>query len=546
MSSKHHPPTNPAQAEFSPPLDSSLIAAIIADYDISTSSTDELQALREVLSQLADQAEKELVDEDILSEQFSNVHMSSYSITDDTTSSHDVFSPHISPQSSHTAASSTSDASSQHSFSSPLGFLQAAFPHVPTAKLRSALSNADDADSVDMESVVEGLLSSEFVRELEERGLDGLEDAGVEEEAWMIADGPGKRKKVNPSPMKVAKKGKKRGPTFTFGDVRQKQLERSSPSSPRTAAPDPWTQLSSVASYLSTLLPTHSASYFSSAFHSPEYSSPAKALRAVLHNVISTPSSSSTPDSEDDLRSAHTAMLFTMFDVLRASPEYLGLNAEERDQMMEDGELALQATHGQPDRAIDIVWLLRDLERDSTSGEFSWGVYHYPAPVRPPPVPNVGTTARNKLPTGPPPVAPPPRGRGVTPGQSGKRDSTPSPSQNAWKTIPQRQPAGPHPLAASIPAYRKKVRGAGNGLGKGGKGDVGELSARSDHSGRIHELAARRREMLRQAGRAWQKGSAKTRGGEVAFYYAERARELQQQAREEQLDAAREMVHAKR
>lgn len=539
MSSEHRPQANPAQAEFSPPLDSSLIAAIIADYDISTSSADELQALREVLSQLAAQAEKELVDEDILSEQFSNAHMSSYSITDDTTSSHDVFSPRISPQSSHTAASSTSDASSQHSFSSPLGFLQAAFPHVPTAKLRSALSNADDAESVDMESVVEGILSSEFVRELEERGLDGLDDAEAQEEAWMTADGPGKRKKTGPSPMKVAKKGKKRAPTFTFGDVRQKQLEWSSSSTPRTAAPDPWTQLSSVASYLSTLLPTHPASYFLSAFHSPEYSSPAKALRAVLHDMISSSS------SETDLRSANTDMLFTMFDVLRASPEYPELNAEERDQMMEDGQLALQAAHGQPDCAIDIIWLLRELERDSTSGEFGWGVYHYPAPVRPPPVPNVGTTVRNKLPTGPPPVAPPPRGRTAI-SQSRKCDLTPSPSPNAWKTIPQRQTTGPHPLSASIPAYRRKERGAGNGLGKGGKGDVGEVGARSDHSSRIHELAVRRREMLREAGRAWQKGSAKTRGGEVAFYYAERARDLQQQAREEQLDAAREMVQAKR
>ena len=541
MSSERSPQANPAQAEFSPPLDSSLIAAIIADYDVSTSSNDQLPALREVLSQLAAQAEKELVDEDNLTEQLANVHIS-YSVTDDTTSSHDVFSPHLSPQSSHTAASSSSDTSSQHSFSSPLGFLQAAFPHVPTAKLRGALNGTDDADSVDMESVVENLLSGEFVRELEERGLDGMKEVEAEEEAWMIADSPGKRKKASASPIKVAKKGKKRGPTFTFGDVRQKQLERPSPTSPRSTAPDPWTQLSSVASYLSTLLPTHPASYFLSAFHSPDHSSPAKALRAVLRNIATAPSSTCSPEHDADLHSAHTAMLFSMFDVLRASPEYSELNAEERDQMMDDGQLTLQATHGQPDCAIDLVWLLRDLERDCTSGEFDWGVYHSPAPARPPPSPIVGTTARTKLPTGPPPIGPPPRGRSSTPGQSAKRDSTPSPP-NAWKTIPQRQPMGPHPLAESIPAYRKKVRGVGNGNGKGGKG---ELGGKQSHSRRIQELAEKRREMLRQAGRAWQKGSAKTRGGEVAFYYAERARELQQEARDEQLDAAREMVHAKR
>ncbi|KZT70763.1 hypothetical protein DAEQUDRAFT_724889 [Daedalea quercina L-15889] len=530
------------QAEFSPPLDSSLIAAIIADYDISSVSQDQIQSLRDVLSQLAAQAEKELVDEDILSEQLSNVQISSYSVTDDTTSSHDLFSPDLSPDSSRTGSSSTSDSSSQHSFSSPLGFLQAAFPHVPTAKLRSVLSNADNTESLDMESVVEGLLSSEFVRELEERGLDGLDDEEVDEEDWMIADG--KRKKSCPPQTKAARRSKKRGTTFTLVDIRQKQHERPSLTSPRAAPLDPWTQLSSVASYLSALLPSYPASHFQSAFHSPQHSSPAKALRAVLRDMESS-SSTSSSDLESDLHTRHTSMLFSMFDILRASPEYSELDAEERDQIMEDGQLALKATHSQPDRAIDLVWLLRDLERDSTSGEYDLGVYHSPAPARPPPAPNVASTARTKLPAGPPPVAPPPRERDSSPvNHVVKRSSTPSP--NAWKTIPQRQPPGPHPLAASIPAYRKKVRGSGNGLGKGGKGDVGELSAKWNHSRRVHELMKQRQEMLRQAGRAWQQGNMKTRGGEVAFYYAERARELQQQARQEQLDAAREMVQAKR
>ncbi|KAH9840080.1 uncharacterized protein C8Q71DRAFT_855375 [Rhodofomes roseus] len=537
MSKPHSSLFDALQAEFSPPLDSSLIAAIIADYDIS-SADDQIQPLRDVLSQLAAQAEKELVDEDILSEQFSNVQISSYSITDDTTSSHDFFSPN----SSNTASSSTSDSSSQHSFSSPLGFLQAAFPHVPANKLRSALSNADDTESLDMESVVEGLLSSEYVRELEERGLDGLDPEEMDEEDWMIVEG--KRRKPSTPPSKPPKKSKKRGTTFTLVDIRQKQHERPPPASPRAAPPDPWTQLSSVASYLSTLLPSHSAAYFQSAFHSPEYSSPAKALRAVLSNIASSPSSSSS-DSDPNLHSEHSTMLFAMFDVLRASPEYAELNAEERDQVMEDGQLTLKATHGQPDRAIDLVWLLQELERDSISGEYDWGVYHSPAPARPPPAPNVANPARSKLPTGPPAVGPPPRGRATSPVSPRQtRNSTPSP--NAWKTIPQRPPAGPHPLAAVIPAYRKKVRGSGNGLGKGGKGDVGELSTKLSHTRRMHELMVQRQDMLRQAGRAWQKGNAKTHGGEVAFYYAERARDLQQQARREKLNVAKEMVQAKR
>ncbi|KAJ7881186.1 hypothetical protein B0H13DRAFT_2235610 [Mycena leptocephala] len=44
----------------------------------------------------------------------------------------------------------------------------------------------------------------------------------------------------------------------------------------------------------------------------------------------------------------------------------------------------------------------------------------------------------------------------------------------------------------------------------------------------------------------WQRGSKKTRGGEVAFYFAERAREFQEVARREALEAARMMVESKR
>ncbi|KAH9933367.1 uncharacterized protein B0H18DRAFT_983329 [Fomitopsis serialis] len=469
------------QAEFSPPLDSSLIAAIIADYDLSTAN-DQIQPLRDVLSQLAAQAEKELVDEDILSEQLSNVQISSYSITDDTTSSHDLFSP----QSSNTASSSTSDSSSQHSFT--------AFPHVPTSKLRSALSNADDTESLDMESVVEGLLSSEYVRELEERGLDGLEGEEIDEADWITVDG--KRKKPK----------QKRGTTFTLVDIRQKQHERPSPASPRAAPPDPWTQLSSVA----LCLPLS------------RISSPAKAL----------PSSS---QSEPDMHSEHTSMLFAMFDVLRASPEYVELKVEERDQVMEDGQLALKATHGQPDRAIDLVWLLRELEHDSTSGEYDWGVYHSPAPARLP-RPERRQSRSVQLPTGPPPSALPHAGAPPRPSATSRSATRRRPE--CLEDHPAAAAHGAAPARGVHPCVPQEVRGSGNGLGKGGKGDVGELAVKWNHTRRARGLMAERQEMLRKAGRAWQTGNAKTHGG--------RARELQQQARKEQLDAAREMVQAKR
>ncbi|CCM02562.1 uncharacterized protein FIBRA_04665 [Fibroporia radiculosa] len=525
------------QAEFSPPLDSSLIAAIVADYatqDASLSPSDQLLACRAVLAQLATQAEKELLDEDSFSGQLSNLHISPFSTTDETSSSADYTSTDTN--------TATSEVSTQYSFSSPLGFLQAAFPHVHTARLRMALSVSeqdDEGSEVDMESVVEGLLTSEYVRELEERGLDDTDFPADHGEEWSIA---GKKKKFS----QPAKKSKKRGTTITLVDIRQKQHEKPLSTTPQISSPDPWTQLSSTAIYISDLLPSQPATYFQSFLHSPEYPSPSKALRAALRSIVSK-SKSSIAAQESNFDATDTTHLFNVLDVLHATPRFASANAEERDRLLDDTQLALHATCNQPDTALDIVQLLHELDSDSSSGQLGWGVYHSPAP--PPSTASVSNNAiktlKARLPTGPPPVQPP-RSRPVS---TPKRLQTLPPPTNAWQTVPRREPVGPHPLAESIPAYRRRVRGGGNGLGKGGKGDVGELSGNrsaNKYPNHVSELLAQRRDALREAGRAWQRGSAKTRGGEVAMYYAERARGLQQQARDEQLHAVREMIQAKR
>jgi hypothetical protein len=103
------------------------------------------------------------------------------------------------------------------------------------------------------------------------------------------------------------------------------------------------------------------------------------------------------------------------------------------------------------------------------------------------------------------------------------------------------------------PTNKRKLRNAGNVLGKGGKGDIGELPRNGtggNVSGARHERFARgilqariqRGELLREAGRAW-RGPL---GGEVALYYAQRAREVTEKAREDALNEARGLVEAKR
>jgi len=62
----------------------------------------------------------------------------------------------------------------------------------------------------------------------------------------------------------------------------------------------------------------------------------------------------------------------------------------------------------------------------------------------------------------------------------------------------------------------------------------------------MNESMRKRNELLRQAAGAWKSGSAKSRGGEVAAYFAERAREFEELARREQLENARVMVETKR
>jgi hypothetical protein len=55
-----------------------------------------------------------------------------------------------------------------------------------------------------------------------------------------------------------------------------------------------------------------------------------------------------------------------------------------------------------------------------------------------------------------------------------------------------------------------------------------------------------RNDLLKQAAGAWKSGNKKNRGGEIAAYYAEKAREVQEMSRKEQLEHARLMVEAKR
>ncbi|KIK07840.1 hypothetical protein K443DRAFT_128933 [Laccaria amethystina LaAM-08-1] len=448
-----------------------------------------MDTLRATLSELAAQA-----DESQLSE-FSELQLTSP--TDDSTSTPEFYYGRTATTSS---LGSDSSNSSQASFSSPIGFLQAALPHISTETLKNVLSNAEkDNAEVDMWDVVASILSAESIRELEERGLNGLDEdedfchfLRDDELTWETVE---TKKKKNKSHEHQNPKRRTGRPTkVALVDIRQRQHVHQSLKAIGAPPSDPWTRLSSLSTHLATLLRPHPASLFLSYFHSPNYPTPYVALCSALESLCQ--------DQQ--------------------------ISMEQRLHLISDVELAVKVTEGREDDALDLINLLRELDSDS-SGHLEMGVYHFSSKASP----SAPSGTIKRLPSAPPPILPPPHSKRKLKPPSHK----PSPYQ--WQLVPQRKPVnrGPHPLAHHIPAYARDVNGVK--VKNKPEGSFGSEDYR-------RKVTRKRDELLREAARMWQKGNKKTRGGEVAFYFAERAREFQEMARQETLNAARAMVESRR
>ncbi|KAJ3995474.1 hypothetical protein F5050DRAFT_1767168 [Lentinula boryana] len=517
------------QAKFCPPLDSSLVAAILLDIESNVEpSKDQIDALHITLSELASQADVLQLVEDL----------SDVGVTDDIST----------PSFTHDETSTSNSGSeiSQQPFDTPFGFLQAAFPELQRHQIDRVLLDIKlDDEGFDMWDIVCRILSEELISELEERGLDSLDDGqgylAENESGWETV---GKKARSSDNERRKKKQGNGRH-KVALVDVRQqhhaKLYDYTSPKRSRSLpAPDPWTQISSLSTHLATLLPSYPPSFFTSYFHSPKYSTPYAALVEGLREITKTRSTNIE----------NAPLIISLLDILL--PLYDDLDPEQRSRLVSDTELSLIATHGRADEALDLVQLLRELDQDSSSGHLEMGIYHQrvetrlPSDIRTSEISSTSDSSRKRqLPSGPPDIPPPPSLQTNDPmPRSGIK---PSPYQ--WQSVPKRKTRKtPHPLAPYIPAYSRdvngnKVRGSGNGFGKGGKGDVGELG---DYRRRIGNSMRKRDEMLREASRMWQKGNAKTRGGEVALYFAERARQFQELAKKDALEAARMMVESKR
>ncbi|KAG2144544.1 hypothetical protein DEU56DRAFT_790232 [Suillus clintonianus] len=532
------------RAEFCPQIDTSLLTAIIADHapeGDAAHSPDQVKNIREILKVLAIQAQQ---DEYELDDVMSTASLTTPDLCDSTT----------------TASESSA---SQHSFSSPLGFLREAFSDVPVERLKRLLreeyGEALEGDGdVDMERVVEYILNMEHIRDLEERGIDAFEHSPsplLNGDWETVAHAKPKSTPKLATPTKKKTKGR----TIKIVDMMQTQHATPSPMQTKGmqkegmimgVGVDIWTQVSSLSTQLAALLPPAQPSHFTSFFHSPTYVTPAHALRAALAALPPTSTSIKHKAKEKNpvkqSKQAETNTLFALLDLLQASPTFATLDAEQRNTLYADARLALSATQNRPDDALDVVWIIRDLEQPGCQA----GIYHLPPPLTD--ANSSFTSARAKLPTGPPSVQPPPTSKrkfASPPSSPTTQPQFPEP----WQDVPIRSSRTTQTLEDRNPSNKRKVRGAGNGLGKGGKGDVGELSSQStggNTSGARHARFARgvlqarkeRGELLREAGRAW-RGPL---GGEVALYYAQRARDVTEKARKDALDEARELVEARR
>ena len=458
--------------------------------NLSKPTDQQIVQLQNTLSELSANAVEDSGDpNDQFNGAFSNTPRSVWS-SDDT--------PELSSGDVTTSSSDVSNVSNVSNVNFPqFAFLQAAFPHIEPPKLRAAMIAVGGPDgSPDMEDVIEEVLNREYRRECRERGVD----------VDTLLDG---RPKSKPRVEYVAP-AKKKGLKVVINDVRQ-QHHLSSPNGFNAfSSPDPWAQSMSLSTHLATLIPSCNANHFQSAFHDPQHSSPSKALRHTLQKI-----NGRLYPGNDELSEQETQHLFGMFDALRASPDYETMNVVQRDQLLSDARLALRATGGVPDLAWELISTLLELDRD-----LDVGIYHS--------IPTTPLSPKFASPTSP--TSPIPKSRPSAPQWATSGSNMPSPisptSKNSdlgggWKYIPERPRNRSHHLAASIPAYdpgRKARIRAGNGFGKGAKGDFGEL----DPMQRIAQLHKNRNQMLREASRYWKRGNTGNRGGEVAQYFAER------------------------
>ena len=366
-----------------------------------------------------------------------------------------------------------------------------------------------------MWDIVAGILSEESILEMEEIGLDELEeDGGVLFLGGIGLDWEPVESRKKPSTKTGKKKVQPRSNKFTLGDIRQQHHIRPSPSSSKGATngsgikpptlgatSDPWTQISSLSTHIASLLPPHPPSFFQSFFHSPIYATSYDALRAALTSLCK--------DKKD--ADNHTTIVSNLMDILLLDNG--DVDPELKVRVTADIRLSVTVADGRATDALDLVNVLRDLD---TTPEM--GLSH----LLPAQASQSNRTSGSNLPLSSGPLSIPPPSQHkvklkIKPPSATHSGNKLSPHQ--WHMVPQRKFVNhsPSPHAHHIPAYARDVNGIKT------QRDSGRTSSEDDCQLRMVQAATKRRELLQEATRMWQKGrNSKTHGGEVAQLYTER------------------------
>lgn len=467
-------------------MDSSLIAAFLSEFHTEFPTRRQLRGLRQTLTKLA-VAAKENHDELSISEGVSGSHIDDSSLSGSTLEGYSGTLLTPTTDSTSPSASPRSTSSSAISFSSPLGFLRTAFPDVPSGRLESVIADATCEDGwtqeVDIERVVQLLLTQEYIRALEESGLDSLENdlTLMHSQEWHTVKAKGKMKKA-------------KAKTYTVNDVRQQQhifervprqdIHRDIP--PMSFDVDIWTAVSSISAQLSSLLPPHPESFFKSFFHSPESKSPAAALRRALTAI--------TGAEDEGAHPLNMAVLLSLQDILRSTPEYNEQGPEERERILSDAGLCLRAVQSRHGDALDLVWLLHSLDsrepaevrlrsqerQDDHSMELSASK----------PSPTFEATCAGSV--------------------SDHRPRGPPSQPDEWNVVPRRKPPSTvNPHTSFIPTH--------NNMRKMPTHQIGSEKLKQ----RLIYLEERLTKSHMSAARAWKSANSKNLGKEVALYHVD-------------------------
>lgn len=470
-----------------------------------TPSMDQLESLRGMLKELflqADECSKfeymSDMDNDLL-------EISSWTVP---SSNHD--------NSNSEYLTSVSPSSSSSMSFTPLGFLQMVLPDIPSANLKKAL---DEYDGEDLWDIIAVIVAEESTRETEERGLKGSEcndDAG-----WEVVQ----KKRKETGTTKVAKKKTPIKPKkFVLTDVRQQHHEQnleqkyshgrnrsasgvSSQSLPSIV--DPWTRIASLSSRLASLLPPHSSTTFSSFLHSPRYASSYDAVRGCLASL----------SKSNELSDQQATLLINLLDII--SPEDDELDIEMRSKIISDVELAVYVTEGRADDALDLAHLLRDLDIPHGVGLNSFHSQLSPSatlkPQGSPPSLSIDASDVSSLES-----SLPSQGQAQATHLSSKRSYQ-------WQTVSSRTKTTqsvPRYLGPYIPTYSRDVNG--RKIARGGFPNRSIYSSAPEEEAnlntrlRVRQAMAKSRQALMDAAIMYRKHNARNRGGEVAFFYAER------------------------